>query len=126
MPGLLRQHLSAIREHFLPGTSVCRRLTYTHPPRLASTWPEVLTLAPAGPAVSEGELRDWIKTTSPMVVQIRPALGTNDHNYKQLVNLLKEKNYVSRRGCPHVNMSSYLLDSTRFRGGRSEEWDGPR
>lgn len=30
-----------------------------------------------------------------MVVQIRPALGTNDHNYKQLVKLLKEKGYVS-------------------------------
>ena len=126
MRRLLRQHLSAIRKHWLPGNSVCCRLTSTYPPRLASTWPEVLSLAPAGPAVSLDDLRDWIKTTSPMVVQIRPALGTNDHNYEQLVQLLKKKNYVSCRRCPPVKTSSYLLDSMPFRGGRSQEWDGPR
>ena len=108
MPRLLRQHLSAIREHFLPGTSVCRRLTNTYPPRMASTWPEVLTLAPAGPAVSLDDLRNWIKKTNPMVVQIRPALGTNDYNYKQLVKLLREKGYVSCRPCPPVKLSSYF------------------
>ena len=61
-----------------------------------------------------------------MVVQIRPALETNDHNFKQLVKLLKEKRYVSCRRYPPVNISSYLLDSMLFRGGRSGEWDGPR
>lgn len=79
------------------GTSASRRLTSIHPSRLELTWPTVLSLAPAEPAVSVDELEDWIKRTNPVMMQLRPLSGTDEHNYGQLVRLLKEKGYVSRR-----------------------------
>jgi hypothetical protein len=79
---------------FFPGTSVNRRLTFTHPSRLASTWPKLLSLAPAGPAVPLNEFHEWIKKTDPAIMQIQAAPGTDEHNYGQLIKLLREKGYV--------------------------------
>jgi hypothetical protein len=67
-----------------------------HPSRLASTWPKVLSIAPAGPAVSIQELQDWIRENDPVIMQIKPAPGMDDHNYGQLAKLLREKGYVGR------------------------------
>jgi hypothetical protein len=64
--------------------------------RLTSRWPKVLSLAPAGPAVSMGEFQEWIKKTKPVIMRIQPAPGTDDHHYGQLVKLLRDKGYVGR------------------------------
>ncbi|KAH9995768.1 hypothetical protein BJV77DRAFT_1066136 [Russula vinacea] len=58
---------------------------------LASTWPKVLLLAPAGPAVSIGELHDWFRKNNPVVMRIRPTSGMDVHCYGQLVKLLRFK-----------------------------------
>jgi len=46
------------------------------------------------------ELQDWTRKNNPVIMQIRPAPGTDDHNYGQLVKLLREKGYVGRLICP--------------------------
>jgi hypothetical protein len=42
------------------------------------------------------ELQEWTRKNNPVMMQIRPAPGTDDHNYGQLVKLLREKGYVGR------------------------------
>ena len=74
----------------------------THP-----DW-HVLSLAPAGSAVSVDEFEDWIKWTNPAMMQLRPLSGTDEHEYAQLVKLLKEKDYVSRR-CSRRAVLSFFL-----------------
>lgn len=64
---------------------------------MTSTWPTILSLAPVWPAVSMDEFHDWIKKTGPVVMQIQAAPGTDEHNYEQLVKLLREKSFVGHR-----------------------------
>lgn len=65
------------------------------PSRMASTWPKVLSLAPAGPAASMDELHDWMRKHNPVVMHIQPTPGTDEHGYGQLVKLLRDKGCVS-------------------------------
>jgi hypothetical protein len=87
-----------------------------HPPRLASTWPDFLLLAPAGPAVPMDKLNEWIRKNDPVVMDIRPTSEMDLNNYGQLVKLLRYKNCVSRQYT--VEVSSNLLDSMPLRVGR--------
>ncbi|KAN0120893.1 hypothetical protein V8E52_004162 [Russula decolorans] len=64
----------------------------------ASTWPNVLSLAPAGPAVSMDELHDWMRKYSPVVTHIEPTAGTNGHSCGQLVKLLRDKSCYAVAG----------------------------
>ena len=73
----------------------------------------VLSLAPAGSAVSVDEFEDWIKWINPAMMQLRPLSGTDAHEYAQLVKLLKEKDYVSRR-CSHRAVLLFFLTVCRF------------
>ena len=43
-----------------------------------------------------GEFQEWIKKTKPVIMRILPAPGTDEHNYGQLVKLLRDKGYVGR------------------------------
>ena len=56
-------------------------LACTHPSRLTFTSPRVLSLEHTGPAVSIHEFRDWVEKSNPVMMQVRPAPGTNDHSY---------------------------------------------
>ena len=62
---------------------------------MASTWPKVLSLSPAGPAVQMNELQEWMKRTQPVLMRVQPAPGTDDHGFGQLVKLLRERSFVS-------------------------------
>ena len=64
---------------------------------MASTWPKVLNLSPAGPAVQMNDLQDWIKRTHPVLMRIQPAPGTDDHGFGQLTKLLRDRSVVSPR-----------------------------
>ncbi|KAF8501473.1 hypothetical protein F5888DRAFT_1233662 [Russula emetica] len=59
---------------------------------LTSTWPDVLLLAPAGPAVSMDKLYDWIRKNDPVVMDIRPTSEMDLNSHGQLVKLLRYKN----------------------------------
>ena len=87
-----------------------------HTHRLASTWPDFLLLAPAGPAVPMDKLNDWIRKNDPVVMDIRPTLEMDLNSYGQLVKLLRYKNCVSRKYA--VEVSSNFLDSMPLRVGR--------
>jgi hypothetical protein len=97
-----------------------RRYVFTHLSRWASTWPNVLSLAPAGPAVSMDELHDWMRKYSPVVTHIEPTAGTNGHSCGQLVKLLRDKSCVGRL-CSAKPFSNFL-DSMPLRVGGSQEW----
>ena len=56
----------------------------------------VLLVAPAGSAVSIGELHDWFKKNNPVVMHIGPTSGMDLHSYGQLVKLLRLKSCVGR------------------------------
>jgi hypothetical protein len=62
---------------------------------MVSTWPKVLSLAPAGPAVSLDELHEWMRKHGPVVMHVQPTPGTDEHGYGQLVKLLRDKTCVS-------------------------------
>ncbi|KAH9959667.1 hypothetical protein BC827DRAFT_1384663 [Russula dissimulans] len=64
----------------------------------ASTWPKVLLLAPLGPAVSTEDFQEWLKKTNPVIMYIKPVPGTDEHNYVQLVKLLRDKSYYAVAG----------------------------
>jgi len=83
--------------HFLMEFLSTDDLMSSHPSRYTSTWPKSLLLSPAGPAVSNEEFQEWVKKTNPVVMHIKPILGTDEHNYGQLVKLLRDKSYVGRR-----------------------------
>jgi hypothetical protein len=68
--------------------------------RKATTWPKVLTLSPAGPAVPMNELQEWMKRTQPVLMRVQAAPGTDEHGYGQLNKLLRERGFVSRRRFP--------------------------
>ncbi|KAI9454567.1 hypothetical protein BJY52DRAFT_720687 [Lactarius psammicola] len=59
---------------------------------LASTWPKALALMPTGPAVPMNELQEWMKKTQPVLMRVQAAPGTDDHNFRQLIKLLRERN----------------------------------
>ena len=80
---------------FFPMDFVGPRLIITRPSRMASTWPKVLSLAPAGPAVSLVELHEWMRKHNPVVMHIQPTPGADEHGYGQLVKLLRDKGCVS-------------------------------
>ena len=71
---------------------------------MVSAWPKVLSLAPAGPAVSLEELHDWMRKHSPVVMQVQSTPGTDEHGYGQLVKLLRDKSCVSHG--VHLKLSS--------------------
>ena len=83
---------------------------------MASTWPKVLNLSPAGPTVQMNELQDWMKRTQPVLMGVQPASGTDDHNFGQLVKSLRERNLVGpcRRcfppGHPHARFEAVCLN----------------
>jgi hypothetical protein len=82
----------------------------SHKDRMASTWPKVLSLSPAGPAVQMNELQDWMKRTQPVLMRVQAAPGTDDHSFVQLVKLLRDRSYVSRRQrFPFSHSSSHAL-----------------
>ncbi|KAH9160781.1 hypothetical protein EDB89DRAFT_845017 [Lactarius sanguifluus] len=64
----------------------------------ASTWPKVLSLAPAGPAVPMNEFQEWIKKTQPVLMKVQAAPGADGHNFGQLVKLLRERSYYALAG----------------------------
>jgi hypothetical protein len=90
---------------FSCGFFVGWRLMITRPSRMVSTWPKVLSLAPAGPAVSMDELHEWMRKHDPVVMQIQPTPGTDEHGYGQLVKLLRDKSCVSH-GIPSKSPSN--------------------
>src|SRR6266852_5216679 len=90
-----RPHQRATRAQFFYGFFVGQRLIITRSSRMASTWPKVLSLAPAGPAVSMEELQDWMRRHDPVVMHVQPTPGTDEHGYGQLVKLLRDKSCVS-------------------------------
>ena len=118
-----RPHRRAIRaQSFLMDFLFGPLMTYIRAPsRLASTWPDVLLLAPAGPAVPIDKLNDWIRKNDPVVMDIRPTSEMDLNSYGQLVKLLKFMNCVSRQYKYIVEPSSNLLDSMPLRVGRSQE-----
>lgn len=61
---------------------------------MVQTWPKVLSLAPAGPAVSMDELHDWMRRHEPVVMHVQATPGTDEHGYGQLVKLLRDKSCV--------------------------------
>lgn len=87
--------------------------------RLASTWPDVLLLAPAGPAVSMDKLKDWITKNDPVVMHIRPTSEMDLNSYGQLVKLLRYKGCVSHHYT--FESPSNLLDSMPLRVGIFQE-----
>ena len=89
-------HQRATRKHFLFQLNEDLS-SIIHARRLVSTWPKVLSLAPAGPSVPMEELYDWIRKNSPAVMQIQATPGTDEHSYGQLVKLLRDKGCVSHR-----------------------------
>ncbi|KAI9450141.1 hypothetical protein BJY52DRAFT_1304125 [Lactarius psammicola] len=95
---------------------------------LASTWPKVLSLVPAGPAVPMNELQEWMKKTQPVLMRVQAAPGTDDHNFGQLVKLLRERSYVGRPSALPLGhpLTLCLFDSTQLRDGRFKAWAEPR
>jgi hypothetical protein len=98
---------------------------FTHIFRLASTWPNVLPLAPAGPAVSMDELYDWMRKHSPAVTHIEPTPGTDGHSCGQLVKLLKDKSCVGRFVLLNLVLSCYLTFLTVCCCGLEDPGRGP-
>ena len=87
--------------------------------RMATTWPTVLSLSPAGPAVQMNELQEWMKRTQPVLMRVQAAPGTDDHNFGQLVKLLRERSYVSRGhvvGVSHIPPLTLFMRSVRSYG----------
>ncbi len=44
-----------------------------------------------------GELQEWVKKTKPVLMRVQAAPQTDDHSFGQLVKLLRDRSYVSRR-----------------------------
>ncbi len=42
------------------------------------------------------ELHEWMRKNNPVVMQIHPTPGTDEHGYGQLVKLLRDKGCVSQ------------------------------
>ena len=91
---------------------------------MALTWPEVLPLAPAGPAVSMAELHVWMRKYSPATTLIEPTPGTDGHSCGELIKLLKDKGCVGRL-CSAKPFSNFL-DSMPLRVGGYQESPGLR
>ena len=68
------------------------------------------------------ELQDWIKKTNPVITRIQPAPGTDDHNYGQLVKLLREKNYVGPPMSPRQVVLLPFWIVCRCRVGDRRPW----
>ena len=77
---------------------------------MTSTWPKVMSLAPAGPAVSKDELHLWVRKYNPVAMHIQPTAETDEHGYERLVRLLRDKGCVSH-GVSSKPCLLTLLDS---------------
>jgi hypothetical protein len=94
------------------------------PCRLASKWPDSLLIGPAWLAMGPDKFQQWLRVHKPVQVRLRAAPETENNEFQQLLEHLRENGWVSRQCSRQTTLSH--LDSTQLQAGGSKAVASPR